>query len=90
MASIDRVELADVRCFEGVQSARVGRITLLVGENGTGKSTFLGCYHALARLAGFCYVDEINHFDAPPFRMGGFDSVVCRGKTGFTVGGEFA
>ena len=90
MASIDRLELADVRCFEGVQSARVGRrITLLVGENGAGKSTFLGCYHALARLAGFCYVDEINHFDDPPFRMGGFDSVVRGGKTGFTVGGEF-
>ena len=90
MARITDVEIEDVRCFDGKQTARTRRITLLVGENGAGKSTFLGCYQALVKLAGFCYLDEINHFDDPPFRMGEFDSVVRGGKTGFTVGGEFA
>ena len=37
--------LTDVRCFEGEQRARLRPITLLVGENSTGKTTFLGCYN---------------------------------------------
>lgn len=90
MARIDHLELGDVRCFTGVQSARVRRITLLVGENGAGKSTFLGCYKALAKLANLHDLAEVNHFDDPPFSMGAFDSIVRRGKTKFTVGGRFA
>ena len=32
--------------------AGLPRITVLVGENGTGKSTFLGCARAIARRGG--------------------------------------
>ena len=42
--------LQDVRCFEGEQRGSLRPITLLVGENSTGKTTFLGCYHVLHRL----------------------------------------
>ena len=34
-------------------------------------------------------LDEKNHFDEAPFRMGGFDSIVRSGKIDFTVGGTF-
>ena len=90
MARITDIEIGDVRCFDGTQSARTRRITLLVGENGAGKSTFLGCYRTLAKLANLHDLAEDNHFDEPPFHMGGFDSIVRRGKSAFTVGGTFA
>ena len=90
MARITNIEIGDVRCFEGTQSARTRRITLLVGENGAGKSTFLGCYRTLAKLSNLHDLAEDNHFDEPPFQMGGFDSIARAGKTSFTVGGRFA
>ena len=71
MARITEVEIGDVRCFDGTQSARTRRITLLVGENGAGKSTFLGCYRTLAKLSNLHDLAEANHFDEPPFHMGG-------------------
>ena len=39
--------LENVRCFAGAQTGQIRRVTLLVGENSTGKSTFLDCYRAL-------------------------------------------
>ena len=90
MARITDVEIGDVRCFGGRQSVRTRRITLLVGENGAGKSTFLGCYRTLAKLSNLHDLAEANHFDEPPFHMGGFDSIVRAGKTAFTVCGTFA
>lgn len=86
MAKITNVTIENVRCFAGRQSARTGRITLLVGENGTGKSTFLGCYKAVAKLAALHDLEERNHFDDTPFNMGPFDSIARRGATDFTIG----
>ena len=90
MAKITNIELENVRCFTGRQSARTGRVTLLVGENGSGKSTFLGCYKAVAKLAALHDLAEDNHFDDAPFSMGQFDSIARRGATNFTVGARFA
>ncbi len=90
MTRIRELQLADVRCFDGAQSARLGRrITLLVGENSTGKSTFMGCYKTFAKLANLHDLAEENHFDETPFHMGGFESIALSGKTEFTVGGLF-
>ena len=69
--------LTDVRCFAGEQRARLRPITLLVGENSTGKTTFLGCYRALQWL-----VDENRlynwkpDFNQEPFLMGSFRDIV--------------
>ena len=90
MAKITNIELENVRCFADRQSARTGRVTLLVGENGSGKSTFLGCYKAVAKLAALHDLAEDNHFDAAPFYMGGFASIARRDATAFTVGARFA
>lgn len=81
--------LEDVRCFSGVRTGPVGRITLLIGENGTGKSTFLGCYRAFAELAGFDDLRERNYFDADPFRMGIFPTIARNGSEEFVVAGTF-
>ena len=90
MTRIRELKLRDVRCFDGEQSAPLGRrITLLVGENSAGKSTFMGCFKALAKLASFDDLGEANPFDEAPFHMGGFDSIVRSRRSEFAVGGIF-
>ncbi len=77
--------IQNVRCFEGAQRARLRPITLLVGENSTGKTTFLGCYRVLHRL-----LSEHGHFgdgvdfNQAPFSMGSFRDIVRsrRGRNG--------
>ena len=77
--------LRDVRCFGGEQSGRLRPITLLVGENSTGKTTFLGCYGALLRLLSpLGMLDELLDFNQEPFAMGSFRDIVRsrRGPSG--------
>ena len=79
--------LTNVRCFSGEQRARLARITLLVGENSVGKTTFLGCLNALGRLAGFAGLrDGINWFDQDPFSMGSFETLARTGAPSFRAG----
>lgn len=89
MARISELTLRDIRCFADEQRARLGRVTLLVGENSAGKSTFLGCYKAFATLANMIDLGNENQFDKSPFRMGGFDSIVRSGKSEFAISGRF-
>ena len=70
--------LEDVRCFEGVQTAELRPITLLVGENSTGKTSFLGCYRVLSQLFSrrwFPNAPGID-FNQEPFQMGSFREIV--------------
>ena len=76
--------LQDVRCFEGERRSQLRPITLLVGENSTGKTTYLGCYTALHRmLAGWHTISEPD-FNEAPFAMGSFRDIVRlrRGRGG--------
>ena len=68
--------LHDVRCFQGEQHGRCKPITLLVGENSTGKTTFLSCYSVLHRLlTGSRSFDEQLDFNKEPFSMGSFRNI---------------
>ena len=87
--------LRDVRCFEGEQRVPLRPITLLVGENSTGKTTFLGCYAALHRMLsirGLVGFVDLLDFNESPFAMGSFRDIVRsrRGPSGrineFTLG----
>ena len=74
--SLTSVPVNNVRCFSGEQRAHLSKITLLVGENSVGKTSFLGCLNALGRLAGLVDLqDRINWFDREPFSMGSFDTL---------------
>ena len=77
--------LQDVRCFEGEQHGRLRPITLLVGENSTGKTTFLGCYGTLHRMfSGRPTISATPDFNEEPFAMGSFRDIVRarRGPSG--------
>lgn len=80
---ITRLAMRDVRCFPGEARGEVRRITLLVGENSAGKSTFLGCYRALARLSGLRRLDDEDYFDRCPFPLGDFESIARNGASNF-------
>ena len=68
--------LQDVRCFRDEQRGRLRPITLLVGENSTGKTTVLGCYRVLHRLFSGRGGIELPDFNEEPFAMGSFRDVV--------------
>ena len=81
MSDVKEVILRDVRCFEGAHRGRLRPITLLVGENSTGKSTFLGCYSVLYRvLSGMGFHARLD-FNEVPFLLGAFRDIV-RSKRG--------
>ena len=69
--------LNDVRCFGGDHWANLRPITLLVGENSTGKSAFLGCYSVLHRMLSRSLEpgDSVD-FNKEPFSMGSFRDIV--------------
>ena len=69
--------LQDVRCFHGKQRGLVKPLTLLVGENSTGKTTFLSCFHVLHHLFSELWdIDEQLDFNREPFSMGPFRDIV--------------
>ena len=76
--------LRDVRCFQDEQRGRLRPITLLVGENSTGKTTFLGCYRVLHRMLSMRGLGELLDFNEEPFAMGSFRDIVRsrRGPSG--------
>ena len=66
MPRISEISIQNIRRFNSPQHARLGRITLLVGENSVGKSTFLGCYNAFAHLSNLIDLTDNHPFDRPP------------------------
>ncbi len=100
MSALTSLALTNVRCFEGRQEARLPRITVLVGENSAGKSTFLGCAHVLTRLVNLQTwnrtlsewedLNDENHFDLPPFALGSFSTIARTGATTFALEATFS
>jgi energy-coupling factor transporter ATP-binding protein EcfA2 len=68
--------IENVRSFIGTHEVPVSDFTLLVGENSTGKTTFL------AMLAAMGYRErypERPAFNEPPFNLGNFETIASRG-----------
>lgn len=68
---MEKVTLENYRCFHEKQVARLAPITLLVGENSTGKTSFLAMIRALMDIAGSRYPD----FKEEPYDLGSFDEI---------------
>jgi hypothetical protein len=86
------LSIENVRCFSVKQRVEIRPLTILVGENSSGKSTFLSILHAAVQ-AEFPNIPKI--FNQSPFEMGGFDTIATYkgGKYGraesFLVGFEW-
>ena len=77
---MDRIVLKDFRCFREEQTARLAPLTLLVGENSTGKTSFMAMIRALWDVA---YEDQVPDFKEDPYDLGSFDDIAHhRGRGG--------
>ncbi len=69
---MDRITLKNFRCFREEQTARLAPLTLLVGENSTGKTSFLAMLRTLVDLA----VDSLaSDFKKDPYDLGSYDEI---------------
>ena len=70
---MDSVTLGNFRCFREPHSARIAPLTLLVGENSTGKTSFLALIRALWDVA--CR-QRIPDFKEKLYGLDSFDDIV--------------
>ena len=77
---MDEIRLKNFRCFRDEQRARLAPLTLLVGENSTGKSSFMAMVRALWDVAH----RRTPGFKEAPYDLGSFDEMVHyrKGKGG--------
>ena len=69
---MDSITLENFRCFRERQTARLAPLTLLVGDNSTGKTSFLALIRALWDVG---YGQQIPDFKAEPYDLGSFDEI---------------
>lgn len=84
---MDRVFFEGIRCFYSRQEVPLAPVTILVGENSSGKSTAL----ALIRLAWDVLWEEEPDFNQEPFLLGAYEQIASfHGKAlrppTFTIG----
>ena len=69
---MNSITLKNFRCFREEQTARLAPLTLLVGENSTGKTSFLAMIRALWDV---CYREQVPDFKEEPYDLGSFDEI---------------
>lgn len=72
---MDEVTFQNYRCFLDQQTVRLAPLTLLVGENSTGKTSFLALLRALWDVG---YGGFMPSFRKPPYDLGTFRDIVYR------------
>ncbi len=75
MDTINSITVRDYRCFVGSQTARLAPLTLLVGDNSTGKTSLMAMLRAMLDVV---YADRVPDFKEPPYDLGSFDEIVYR------------
>ena len=70
---MELVTVKNYRCFREEQTARLAPLTLLVGENSTGKTSFLAMVRALWQVSSESVVPD---FQQPPYDLGAFREIV--------------
>ena len=70
---MDEIILKDFRCFHGEQTARLAPLTLLVGDNSTGKTSFLAAIRALWDTV---HKQQVPDFKESPYDLGSFPELV--------------
>ena len=69
---ITQLFLQNFRCFHQYQEARLAPLTFLVGNNSTGKTSFLALIRALWDLA---YSNQMPDFKEDPYDLGSFHEI---------------
>ena len=88
---MEKIHFESFRCFREQQNVKLAPLTLLIGENSTGKTSFLALVRILTHLARG---DTEFDFKEPPYDLGSFNEVAHTraGPAGraneFTIGFE--
>ena len=80
LRQFQEIRLRDFRCFRVEQSARLAPLTLLVGENSTGKTSFLAAVQSVWDAA---HGSGAPDFRKAPYDLGAFPEIV-HGRGGRT------
>jgi len=91
---LHELRLRDFRCFREPQTARLAPLTLLVGENSTGKTSFLAGVRAILETANDNSVPDFRR----PYDLGSFNEIAHRqnpsgrraGAESFSIGFQCA
>ena len=81
------IRLRDFRCFHQGQTARLAPLTLLVGDNSTGKTSFLAAVRAVWSVA---FQQTEPDFREPPYDLGAFPEIVHNRSDGESRASSFA
>ena len=85
---LQELRLRDFRCFREQQTARLAPLTLLVGENSTGKTSFLAAVRAILQVASTRGAPGFPDF-RKPYDLGSFEEIAHRrGPNGARGGAE--
>ena len=71
--NMKEIRLENFRCFQSRQSVPMAPLTLLVGDNSTGKTSFMALIHA---LNGIMAGRTLSNSWGSPFHFGNFDQIV--------------
>ena len=85
---INTIYIKNLRGFKELSKTKIRRLTLLLGENSSGKTTFLGAYNALAKLLYSSSSEEYNPFNQVPFDFGEFQNFIHKDTTELLLGGS--
>ena len=70
---MDSITVENFRCFGEKQTAKLAPLTLLVGDNSTGKTSFLALIRAMWDVA---YAEVVPDFREEPFDLGSYIEIV--------------
>ncbi len=67
-----KFKIENARCFGQPSRVRIAPLTMLVGENSTGKSSFMALLHTAHQVFHGKFVPDFN---AEPFKLGAYDQI---------------
>lgn len=76
---VESITVKDFRCFHEEQTARLAPLTLLVGENSTGKTSFMAMIRALTDLA---FPEFVPGFKEDPYDLGSIEEIIYKPISG--------
>ena len=86
-AQVKNFTLSNVRCFEGKHLFKIHPLTVIIGENSTGKSTVLGCIQSLGDLL-YLGSGELN-FNCAPYSMESYENIARKQSKSGIVANHF-
>ena len=79
------LRLRDFRCFREQQVAHLAPLTLLVGDNSTGKTSFLAAVRAVLEVASYHLEPDLRK---APYDLGSFHDIAHRQRSGRSAEAE--